>query len=91
VTFRYKDYHRDGPERQRVMTLAPHEFIRRFPLHVLPHGFHRIRHYGLFASSPARPISREPANCSRWHRHRSLSKRQNHSIGSHRVPVAADA
>jgi hypothetical protein len=51
VTFRYKDYRRDGPERQRVMTLAPHEFIRRFLLHVLPHGFHRIRHYGLLASS----------------------------------------
>ncbi len=40
VTFRYKDYRRDGPERQRVMTLAPHEFIRRLLLHVLPHGFH---------------------------------------------------
>jgi hypothetical protein len=51
VTFRYKDYRRDGPERQRVMTLAPREFIRRFLLHVLPHGFHRIRHYGLLASS----------------------------------------
>jgi hypothetical protein len=51
VTFRYKDYRRDDPERQRVMTLAPHEFIRRFLLHVLPHGFHRIRHYGLLASS----------------------------------------
>ncbi len=51
VTFRYKDYRREGPERQRVMTLAPHEFIRRFLLHVLPRGFHRIRHYGLLASS----------------------------------------
>jgi Putative transposase len=51
VTFRYKDYRRDGPERQRVMTLASHEFIRRFLLHVLPHGFHRIRHYGLLATS----------------------------------------
>jgi len=51
VAFRYKDYRRDGPERQRVMTLAPHEFIRRFLLHVLPQGFHRIRHYGLLASS----------------------------------------
>jgi hypothetical protein len=51
VTFRYKDYRRDGPERQRVMRLAPHEFIRRFLLHVLPRGFHRIRHYGLLASS----------------------------------------
>jgi hypothetical protein len=51
VTFRYKDYRREGPERQRVMTLTPHEFIRRFLLHVLPQGFHRIRHYGLLASS----------------------------------------
>jgi hypothetical protein len=33
------------------MTLAPHEFIRRFLLHVLPRGFHRIRHYGLLAMS----------------------------------------
>src|SRR5437588_11025965 len=51
VTFRYKDYRRDGPERQRVMMLASHEFIRRFLLHVLPPGFHRIRHYGLLASA----------------------------------------
>ena len=49
VTFRYKDYRRDGPERQRTMTLAADEFIRRFLLHVLPKGFHRIRHYGLLA------------------------------------------
>ena len=51
VTFRYKDYRRDGAERQQVMTLAADEFIRRFLLHVLPRGFHRIRHYGLLASS----------------------------------------
>ena len=51
VTFRYKDYRRDGAERQRVMTLASDEFIRRFLLHVLPRGFHRIRHYGLLAGS----------------------------------------
>jgi hypothetical protein len=50
VTFRYKDYRRDGPDRQRIMTLAAGEFIRRFLLHVLPTGFHRIRHYGLLAS-----------------------------------------
>jgi hypothetical protein len=50
VTFRYKDYRRDGPDRQRIMTLAAGEFIRRFLLHVLPPGFHRIRHYGLLAS-----------------------------------------
>ena len=51
VTFRYKDYRRDGADRQRVMTLTTDEFIRRFLLHVLPRGFHRIRHYGLLASS----------------------------------------
>ena len=51
VSFRYKDYRRIGPECQQVMTLEPHEFIRRFLLHVLPRGFHRIRHYGLLASS----------------------------------------
>lgn len=51
VTFRYKDYRRDAPERQQVMTLAADEFIRRFLLHVLPHGFHRIRHYGLLAGA----------------------------------------
>ena len=51
VTFRYKDYRHDGAERQQVMTLATEEFIRRFLVHVLPRGFHRIRHYGLLASS----------------------------------------
>jgi hypothetical protein len=50
VTFRYKDYRADGPARYKIMTLAAHEFIRRFLMHVLPKGFHRIRHYGLFAS-----------------------------------------
>ena len=50
VTFRYKDYRRDSADRQRTMTLSPDEFIRRFLLHVLPKGFHRIRHYGLLAS-----------------------------------------
>jgi Putative transposase/Transposase zinc-binding domain len=49
VTFRYKDYRRNGQQRYRTMTLVPGEFIRRFLLHVLPKGFHRIRHYGLLA------------------------------------------
>jgi len=49
ITFRYKDYRADDRARQKVMTLATSEFIRRFLLHVLPHGFHRIRHYGLLA------------------------------------------
>lgn len=51
VTLRFKDYRRDAAERQQVMTLATDEFIRRFLIHVLPRGFHRIRHYGLLASS----------------------------------------
>ena len=51
VTFQYKDYRRSGAGRQQVMTLTSDEFIRRFLLHVLPRGFHRIRHYGLLAGS----------------------------------------
>jgi hypothetical protein len=51
VTFSYKDYRADGRARYKVITLGTHEFIRRFLIHVLPHGFHRIRHYGLFANS----------------------------------------
>src|SRR4051812_43424015 len=54
VTFTYKDYRRDGSTRYGTMTLGPHEFIRRFLIHVLPKGFHRIRHYGLFASAERR-------------------------------------
>ena len=50
VTFRWKDYRIKGRDRQKTMTLAASEFIRRFLMHVLPGGFHRIRHYGLFAS-----------------------------------------
>ena len=50
VTFKVKDYRIDGPGRYKTMTLDPHEFIRRFLIHVLPKGFHRIRHYGLLAS-----------------------------------------
>ncbi len=50
VTFKWKDYRAKGRERYKAMSLAAHEFIRRFLIHVLPHGFHRIRHYGLFAN-----------------------------------------
>jgi hypothetical protein len=53
VTFKWKDYRRKGSERYQMMTLATNEFIRRFLIHVLPPGFHRIRYYGLLAS-PAR-------------------------------------
>ncbi len=54
VTFRWKDYRvKDitrGKTRHKTMTLTPQEFMRRFLLHVLPGGFHRIRHYGLLAN-----------------------------------------
>ena len=50
VTFKVKDYRINGPDRYKTMTLDTHEFIRRFLIHVLPSGFHRIRHYGLLAS-----------------------------------------
>jgi hypothetical protein len=51
VTFKWKDYRFEGCDRYKSMTLAPDEFIRRFLIHVLPKGFHRIRHYGLLASA----------------------------------------
>ena len=50
VTFKWKDYRIEGPGRYKTMTLPTHEFIRRFLMHVLPKGVHRIRHYGLFAN-----------------------------------------
>jgi hypothetical protein len=50
VTFKYKDYRVEGMARFKTMTLATAEFIRRFLIHVLPKGFHRIRHYGLLAN-----------------------------------------
>ena len=50
VDFRWKDYRENGRHRAKVMQLGVDEFIRRFLLHVLPDGFHRIRHYGLFAN-----------------------------------------
>ncbi|WGS18232.1 MULTISPECIES: IS91 family transposase [unclassified Bradyrhizobium] len=49
VTFKWKDYRIEGRDRYKQMTLATDEFIRRFLIHVLPKGLHRIRHYGLFA------------------------------------------
>ena len=58
-------YRVEGPDRYKVMTLATDEFIRRFLIHVLPKGFHRIRHYGLFA---------KPLLC-RQHRSRSPTAR----------------
>ena len=77
VTFRWKDYRAKGRERQKVMTLASDEFIRRFLIHVLPSGFHRIRHYGLFANggraeniARARELLGVPATAERAQRRR---------------------
>jgi hypothetical protein len=50
VSFRWKDYRENGDHKNKVMKLAVGEFMHRFLLHVLPDGFHRIRHYGLFAN-----------------------------------------
>ncbi len=50
VTFKWKDYRIEGRDRYKTMTLTTEEFIRRFLIHVLPKGLHRIRHYGLFAN-----------------------------------------
>ena len=61
VTFTFKDYRLSGAERYKTMTLAPGEFIRRFLLHILPKGFHRIRHYGLLASSRTKAATLESA------------------------------
>ena len=54
VTFRWKDYRAKGNTRHKAMALSPQEFMRRFLLHVLPGGFHRIRHYGLLANGNRR-------------------------------------
>jgi len=54
VTFRWKDYRAKGNTRYKTMTLSPEEFMRRFLLHVLPGGFHRIRHYGLLSNGGRR-------------------------------------
>ena len=54
VTFHWKDYCATGKTRYKTMTLSADEFMRRFLLHVLPAGFHRIRHYGLLANAERR-------------------------------------
>jgi hypothetical protein len=76
VTFRWKDYRAEGRTRHKTMTLTTPEFMRRFLLHVLPSGFHRLRHYGLLANPtrkknievarallhfPAPPLPADPA------------------------------
>jgi len=62
VSFKWKDYRQKGKQRYKVMTLQTGEFIRRFLMHVLPDGFHRIRHYGMLSNkkrSEELPLARE--------------------------------
>ena len=98
VTFKWKDYRAKGRERHKVMTLAIDEFIRRFLIHVLPTGFHRIRHYGLFASgSRADNIARArqllavptPQNeHSRWRQPTAPMSRRALAIPAHAAAAA---
>jgi Putative transposase/Transposase zinc-binding domain len=69
VTFRWKDYRQHGRTRYKAMSLDAEEFMRRFLLHVLPSGFHRIRHYGMLANAnrkhdiaTVRALLRQPAS-----------------------------
>src|SRR5262249_22789539 len=64
VTFKYKDYRIEGPERYTTMTLEPGEFIRRFLMHVLPKGSHRIRPYALRQMGVTRAPRSSPALAS---------------------------
>ena len=64
VTFRWKDYRAKGKTRYKTMTLSADEFMRRFLLHVLPSGFHRIRHYGLLANAGRREQPRPGARAA---------------------------
>ena len=62
VSFKWKDYREEGKRRYKSMTLTTGEFIRRFLMHVLPEGFHRIRHYGILSNKKRAeelPLARE--------------------------------
>jgi integrase len=78
VTFKVKDYRVEGPGRYTTMTLGTHEFIRRFLLHVLPKGFHRIRRCGLLAGGTRcreHRASPRAFGSRREHNHRSRRQR----------------
>jgi hypothetical protein len=86
VTFKWKDYRAKGKTRHKTMTLAPEEFMRRFLLHVLPSGFHRIRHYGLLANG-SRKSSLQLARAL-LHAVPPVQATAEHSDGDHGVPAA---
>jgi len=98
VTFKWKDYRAKLDARYKLMTLDADEFVRRFLIHVLPDGFHRIRHYGLFANANrALTISRECVSCSAFQSHRTRPVMPTASVKVSRgrvrilVPAAAAA
>jgi hypothetical protein len=77
VTFRWKDYRAKGKKRYKPITLSPEEFMRRFPLHVLPSGFHRIRHCGLLANGNRKTDL-------------ALARAFYHAVPARAVPVSSD-
>jgi hypothetical protein len=90
VTFRYKDYRRNGADRHRVMILAADEFIRRFLLHILPRGFHA---FATTACSPvrrARPALPASANYSPLRRRPMTTRRKSRSMPVRRAHAAGD-
>ena len=94
VTFRWKDYRarRKGAPWLKTMTLAVDDFIRRFLIHVLPRGFHRIRHYGLFASATrATTIARIRDLLGAVPPTDGVFKRPKRHHRHHRAPAAAGA
>lgn len=70
-----EDYRRDGPGTEQVMTLSAHEAIRSFLLHVLPLGFHRIHHYGLFVSATRKDAIARDVSFWPWRSRTSLRRR----------------
>ena len=93
VAFRWKNYRAKGKTRRKAMTLSPQEFMRRFLLHVLPGGFHRIRHYGLLANSNRRDhLALARAKCTRHHHcHRPRSPPGMHRPHLHQPSYARTA
>jgi Putative transposase/Transposase zinc-binding domain len=88
VTFKVKDYRVHGPGRTTTMTLGAHEFIRRFLIHVLPKGFHRIRHVACPGPYPGASSPAELAT-STWRRLASFW-RPPPPIPSTRLPAMTD-
>jgi hypothetical protein len=74
----------------KAMTLSSDEFIRRFLLHVLPRGFHRIKHYVCLPAPPARPASRWRANSWTLQRRPMMTHQTNRATFARRVPAAVD-